>query len=200
MKYPKKIAIHNARDFSLDVLCFRRLYSSHPDHHGGLTMHRDTYFINSRNHSPLFHSERNAELFLDGILAQGKFLLHAFVLMPNHFHAIITPRGCNTFEDCLHHLDSLSSSMESGSSLGQETSQYNSRGRRIRNIHELTMLLDYVERNPLTSGLAKNSFDFAFSSTNPRFYSLLDELPAALTAAAIPDFAAPASPTATVTM
>jgi putative transposase len=42
----------------------------------------------------LFQVTANAELFQQTILdyrSQGKFLLHAFVIMPDHFHALITP-------------------------------------------------------------------------------------------------------------
>lgn len=146
-------------------------------------MHRGTYFINSRTQATLFHSDRSADLFLDRLLAQNKFLLHAFVLMPNHFHAILTPRGGNTLEDCMHYLnDSLVSHKESGSSAHDETWQLNHRDRRIRDTHEFATLLNYVEHNPVASGLAKEPSDFAFSSANPRFRTVLDELPAGLNA------------------
>jgi putative transposase len=42
----------------------------------------------------LFQVTANAELFLQTMLdyrGQGNFLLHAFVIMPDHFHALITP-------------------------------------------------------------------------------------------------------------
>lgn len=152
-------------------------------------MHRDTYFINSRTQVALFHSDRNAELFLDGLLTQNKFLLHAFVLMPNHFHAILTPRGGNTVEDCLHHLkDTFSSRIEGESAAHRETWRSSHRDRRIRDTRECAMLLNYVERNPVASGLAREPSEFAFSSANPRFRSVLDELPAGLNADVIPKF------------
>ena len=42
----------------------------------------------------LFQVTATAELFERTLLdyrSQGKFLLHAFVIMPEHFHALITP-------------------------------------------------------------------------------------------------------------
>jgi putative transposase len=42
----------------------------------------------------LFQVTATAELLEQTILdyhSQGKFLLHAFVIMPDHFHALITP-------------------------------------------------------------------------------------------------------------
>jgi putative transposase len=55
-----------------------------------------TYFITAdtfQTHG-LFQSDRMAGLFLDVLLsyrAQGKYLLHEFVIMPDHFHLLITP-------------------------------------------------------------------------------------------------------------
>ena len=41
-----------------------------------------------------FQKTENAELFLQTLLhfrAQGKFLLHAFAVMPDHVHVLLTP-------------------------------------------------------------------------------------------------------------
>lgn len=55
-----------------------------------------TYFVTAvtAQRRSLFQDTANAELFQRTILeyrSQGRFLLHAFVLMPEHFHALITP-------------------------------------------------------------------------------------------------------------
>jgi putative transposase len=55
-----------------------------------------TYFVTSvtAQRRSLFQVTATAELLHQTILdyhAQGKFLLHAFVIMPDHFHALITP-------------------------------------------------------------------------------------------------------------
>jgi len=55
-----------------------------------------TYFITASTfqRSNLFQSERMARLFVEVLLGyrgQGKYLLHEFVLMPDHFHLLITP-------------------------------------------------------------------------------------------------------------
>jgi putative transposase len=49
--------------------------------------------VTAQRHS-LFQVTATAELFEQTLLdyhSQGKFLLHAFVIMPDHFHALITP-------------------------------------------------------------------------------------------------------------
>jgi REP-associated tyrosine transposase len=55
-----------------------------------------TYFITAatfQKHS-LFQSDRMANLFLEVLLhyrTQQKYLLHEFVIMPDHFHLLLTP-------------------------------------------------------------------------------------------------------------
>jgi len=55
-----------------------------------------TYFVTAvtAERRRLFQVTATAELLEKTILdyrAQGKFLLHAYVIMPDHFHALITP-------------------------------------------------------------------------------------------------------------
>jgi putative transposase len=52
----------------------------------------------------LFQVTATAELLLNTILdyrSQGKFLLHAFVIMPEHFHALITPAPAVSLEKAM---------------------------------------------------------------------------------------------------
>src|ERR1700675_2167864 len=55
-----------------------------------------TYFVTAvtADRRRLFQVTATAELFARTLLdyrSQGKFLLHAYVIMPDHFHALITP-------------------------------------------------------------------------------------------------------------
>ncbi len=55
-----------------------------------------TYFITASTWEKqgLLQSERMAELFMDVLFhyqKQGKYHLHEFVVMPHHFHALLTP-------------------------------------------------------------------------------------------------------------
>jgi REP-associated tyrosine transposase len=63
------------------------------------------YFITASTFQKrsLFQSERMAQLFIEVLLHYGtqrKYLLHEFVLMPDHFHVLITPTI--TLERALH--------------------------------------------------------------------------------------------------
>ena len=55
------------------------------------------YFITASTFrkQSILQSDRMAGLFVDVLLhyrARGKYLLHEFVMMPDHFHLLITPR------------------------------------------------------------------------------------------------------------
>jgi putative transposase len=57
-----------------------------------------TFFVTSIAHGrdSLFKKEEMARLLLDVLTdnrRKGRFLLHEFVVMPDHFHLIVTPAG-----------------------------------------------------------------------------------------------------------
>jgi putative transposase len=57
-----------------------------------------TFFVTSvtDGRRALLHSERMARLLLNELYSyrsQGRFLLHEFMMMSNHFHLLITPAG-----------------------------------------------------------------------------------------------------------
>jgi putative transposase len=63
--------------------------------HRGWTSN-STYFVSAScwEKQRLLQSARMAELFIDVLYhyrEQQKYLLHEFVVMPNHFHLLITP-------------------------------------------------------------------------------------------------------------
>jgi putative transposase len=57
-----------------------------------------TYFVtaNVSEKRSLFQVDKIARLFIEVLLTyrmQKKYLLHEFVVMPDHFHLILTPTG-----------------------------------------------------------------------------------------------------------
>jgi putative transposase len=144
-------------------------------------MAQGTFFITSRTQTPMFQTKPNAELFLDVMQSyrrQHKFLLHAFVLMPDHFHIILTPSEGVTLERSVQYLKggfSFRAKRELG--IQREIWQPKYHDRRIRDRKECVALLGYLEDNPVKRGLAKTPSEFPFSSANPRFMGSLDEFP-----------------------
>jgi len=116
-----------------------------------------TYFITASTFQKqnLFQSERMARLFIEVLLhyhEQRKFRLHKFVLMPDHFHLLITPTLA--LERSLQLIKggfSFRARKELG--FGAEIWQKSFYDRRVRNIEEYHFR-EYIYRNPLKSRLA----------------------------------------------
>ena len=139
----------------------------------------DTYFITASSYQKqsLFQSERMAELFLQVLLhyrQQKKYLLHEFVLMPNHFHLLSTPTF--TLEKAVQFIKggfSYRAKKELGF-VGElwEPSSYD---RRVRDLAEYERFRAYIHQNPVRRALANAAEEYPYSSAFPGF--VLDEVP-----------------------
>src|SRR5437868_7000902 len=118
-----------------------------------------------------------AQLFIEVLLhyrRQGKYLLHEFVLMPDHFHVLITP--AITLERALQLIKggfSFRARKELG--FGGEIWQTSFYDRRVRDIKEYRAFREYIHRNPVKRGLVGELGDYAYSSAGRGF--VLDGLP-----------------------
>jgi putative transposase len=138
-----------------------------------------TYFITSSTFQKqsLFQSERMAGLFIEVLLhyrEQQKYLLHEFVLMPNHFHLLLTPTL--TLERALQLIKggfSFRAKKELGFS-GEiwEKSFYD---RRVRGIEDYQAFREYIYLNPVKRNLAALAEDYCYSSAHRGF--ALDAVP-----------------------
>jgi putative transposase len=73
-----------------------------------------TFFVTAicANRNAMFRNENVARLFLAGFFdyrRQEKFWIHAFVLMPDHLHAIITPSEVVSLEKAMQYIKGGSS-------------------------------------------------------------------------------------------
>src|SRR5216117_2141478 len=115
------------------------------------------YFITASTFQKrsLFQSERMAQLFIEVLQyyrRQGKYLLHEFVLMPDHFHVLITPTI--TLERALQLIKggfSFRATKQLG--FGGEIWQTSFYDRRVRDIKEY-----YAFREYITSILSKEGW------------------------------------------
>ena len=138
-----------------------------------------TYFITAGTFQKqqLFQSERMAELFLDVLLgyrSQEKYLLHEFVLMPDHFHLLLTPLA--TLERALR-LIKGGFSFRAKRELGfqgeiWEKSFYD---RRVRDWEEYSAFRQYIHRNPVRKGLAQLAGEYPYGSAG--FGLVMDAAP-----------------------
>lgn len=139
------------------------------------------YFITSSTYMkmPLLQSERSARLFLDVLLGyreRGKFLLHEFVVMPNHIHLLLTPSAGLTLERCIQ-LIKGGYSYRRKKDLGSpgEIWQKSYYDHRVRDWAEYARLRRYIHQNPVRRGLVRSAEEFPYSSACAGF--ALDEVP-----------------------
>src|SRR5256885_16957926 len=62
-----------------------------------------TFFVTTATYQrqPLFRSDEIGRIFLNMLFEyrdQSRYLLHEFVIMPDHLHAIVTPNGLLSLE------------------------------------------------------------------------------------------------------
>jgi len=130
-----------------------------------------TYFVTAGTFQKqqLLQSDRMARLFPDVLLgyrSQEKYLLHEFVLMPDHFHLLITP--LLTLERALQ-LIKGGFSFRAKRELGfhgeiWEKSFYD---RRVRDWEEYSAFRQYIHWNPVKRGLAPMAEKYPYSSARP---------------------------------
>jgi putative transposase len=140
-----------------------------------------TYFTTSniwlKRH--LLQSYRSAELFIEILYrfrAEKKYLVHEFVVMPNHFHLLLTPLRPNTVERCLG-LIKGSFSYQASRSFGfpADIWQPSFMDRRVRDFSEYQRFKNYIHQNPIKSHSCTRPEDFPFGSASGKFE--LDDIP-----------------------
>jgi putative transposase len=140
-----------------------------------------TYFITAGTFCKknLLQSDRLAELFCQTMFryrAEGKFLLHSFVVMPNHIHLLLTvPQGL-TLERVVQLIKGRFSYQagivtERAGPIWQKSFV----DRRVRDLAEFERYREYIHKNPVRAGLAGLPIEYRYSSMNPSF--VVDEVP-----------------------
>ena len=144
----------------------------------------NTYFITSRafNGQALFQSERVARLLIETLLGyrrQGKFLLHEFVVMPNHLHVLLTTVEGITLERSTQFIKG-GFSHRAGKLLEMrgEIWQRGYVDHRIRDARDFATHREYIRLNPVRAHLAELPETYAYSSAFPEFG--VDEAPQGL--------------------
>jgi putative transposase len=137
------------------------------------------YFITASafQKQQLFQSDRMARLFLDALQhyrLQKKYLLHAFVVMPDHFHLLITPM--ETLERALQLIkEGFSYRARKELGFAGEIWQPSYYDRRVRDIEEYLGYREYIQMNPVKKRLVSAAPEYLYSSARPGFD--LDDIP-----------------------
>jgi REP-associated tyrosine transposase len=140
-----------------------------------------TYFItaSSWGKQHIFQSERMAGLLQDVFLhyrSQHKFLLHEFVIMPNHIHLLVSPLPPTTLERVIQLIKggfSFRANRELG--LRGEIWQSSYYDRRVRDLEEYERMANYIRQNPVRRGLVGKAEEYLYSSA--RSAVVMDEVP-----------------------
>jgi putative transposase len=145
------------------------------------TNNGQTYFVSSSTAQPkpFFRHERWATLFLEILQSYRpeRYLLHAFVLMPDHFHVVISPKaGLELAVQCIKGGFSFRAKREfhwRGDIWATGFSDH-----RVRDSHDLESHLGYIANNPVKARLVENAAEYPFSNANGHFQ--LDAFPPGL--------------------
>ena len=146
-----------------------------------------TFFITSvtAQRRTLFQRAAAADLFIDVLLyyrSQRKYLLHEFVVMPDHFHALITPA-------CEISLERAVQFIKGGFSFRLKSKlpvwQASFTNHRIQDEIDYERHREYIWMNPVRAGLVQRAEEYLYSSANRRF--AMDPMPPGLKPTLIAD-------------
>jgi putative transposase len=118
-------------------------------------------------------SELLVEVLRDGIRKQ-KFTVQAFVVMPEHLHAVLTPNRLLSLERAVQFIKgtfSYRAKCELG--IGMEIWQASFTNHRIRNEGDFKRHLEYIITNPVKAGLP-DSHQFVYPKPGAQAHSLTD--------------------------
>jgi putative transposase len=133
-----------------------------------------TYFVSfpTWQRKKLFVVEPYVRLFLKtlyGYGRQGKFLLHAFVLMPEHVHLLLTPSAEITLERSIPLIKGGYSHAFGHEFRGGKIWQRGFTDHRIRDSHDFERHREYIHQNPAKRELVSEAGAYRYCSAFPGF-------------------------------
>ena len=143
-----------------------------------------TYFVTSRTWESraVFKMQQPCEIFVEAIFNyrdQGKYKLHGFVLMPEHFHMILTPGAELSVERAVQFVKG-GSARRIGLELNYKFPVWQ-RGfsdHRIRDARDYSDHMNYLEQNPVKRRLVERASEYRWSSASGAF--VMDDVPQGL--------------------
>ena|SRR5579872_3319693 len=143
-----------------------------------------TYFVTSRTWESrkLFVIDATCEIFVRTLLKyreEKEFALHGFVLMPDHFHVLLTPAIDKTLERCVQMIKGRSAhAIRVERAMTLPVWQRGFSDHRIRDAADFESHVRYMELNPAKARLVSESRDYPWSSSS--MSPALDEVPQGL--------------------
>jgi putative transposase len=136
-----------------------------------------TFFVTTvtANRRRVFQTDANAQLLLSLLnddRAKGRYQIHAFVLMPDHIHLLLTPAPAVSIEKALQFIKGgFSFRLKSRMPVWEKSFTL----RRIGDSRDFTSHRDYIHENPVRAHLCERVEDFPFSSAHGKL--ALDPVP-----------------------
>ena len=120
----------------------------------------------------LLQSDRAAELFLANLFvyrAEGKYRVHEFVVMPDHFHVLITVGVGMTIERAVQFIKG-GFAFRAGRELGFSAPVWQKGFSEIRALdaEAFEAQTRYIWQNPVKAGLSESASEYAYSSAGRR--------------------------------
>jgi putative transposase len=143
-----------------------------------------TYFVTSRtwNNRVIFKVPPPCEIFVESLLHyrdEGAYRLHEFVLMPDHFHVLLTPGAETTLERAVQFVKG-GSARRIGEALNFRFPVWQ-RGfsdHRIRDAADYELHARYLVQNPVKKQLVAEPVEYKWSSASG--LCRMDEVPQGL--------------------
>jgi putative transposase len=120
----------------------------------------------------VFQVEKIARLFIENMLdyhQQKKYLLHEFVVMPDHFHLILTPTGITLERSMQLVKGGFSFQLNKNLKAKRDVWQPSFADRRVRDSLEYAKYKDYIWQNPVKQSLVRTPEEYPYSSAQPSF-------------------------------
>ncbi len=113
-----------------------------------------------------------ARLFIDTIFhyrKERKFLIHEFVVMPTHFHLLLTPSEI-TLERAVQFIKGgFSYRVKKALVLNMEIWERGYIDHRIRDAGDYSRHVEYIRQNPVEARIVGRAEDYAYSSAHGGF-------------------------------
>ncbi len=129
---------------------------------------------------PIFRIEARARLLIEVLLDyrdQGRYLLHEFVVMPDHIHVLLTPALEIALERAMQFIKG-GYSYRLGKTEKVKVWQQSFTNHRIRDAEDYARHCEYVRLNPVRARLVRAAPEYPYSSASPGLR--LDEMPQGL--------------------
>ena len=142
------------------------------------TQPEHTYFVTSQTwqRRELFRSSQWADLFFEPLDSyRGRaYMLHEYVLMPEHFHILITPTV--SLERAVQFVKGgFSYRVKKEFQSSMEIWQVGFSDHRVRDAEDYRNHVEYIYRNPVGRRLVESAADYPYCSAFP--WSQRDEVP-----------------------